>query len=113
MIAIGVLTLVLFLGSDIMANSSMVIATLMACIPGITIIVLIYRLDKIEKEPVKLLVGLFFAGAIPVVIVAVIGELIMSIPNGLFFSKYPVFYNLFKAFHFLLLIVEFFYLMMS
>ncbi|MCR4791584.1 MAG: PrsW family intramembrane metalloprotease [Lachnospiraceae bacterium] len=53
----------------------------LALIPVIVLLIIIYVNDKKEKEPMGLLIGLFFAGmgtAIPAVIVEVVAELIFD-----------------------------------
>ena len=53
----------------------------LALIPVIGLLIFIYVRDKREKEPMGLLIGLFFAGvgtAIPAIILEVIGELILE-----------------------------------
>ncbi len=54
----------------------------LAVIPVIVLLIIIYVKDKKEKEPIGLLIGLFFAGmstVIPAFIAEVIGELIMNL----------------------------------
>lgn len=60
---------------------------ILAVIPGFMLLVYIYRLDKIEKEPVRLLVGLFASGVlaiIPAIIIELIGDGILGFlfPSG-------------------------------
>ena len=53
----------------------------LALIPVIGLLIFIYVRDKREKEPMGLLIGLFFAGvgtAIPAIILEAIGELILE-----------------------------------
>ncbi len=53
----------------------------LALIPVIGLLLFIYFKDKKEKEPVGLLIGLFFAGlgsVIPAIILEVIGQLILD-----------------------------------
>ena len=61
----------------------------LALIPVIALLVLIYVKDKKDKEPIGLLIGLFFAGmgtVISALILEAIGQLIV----GLIFGYYPV-----------------------
>lgn len=56
--------------------------TALAIIPGAVLLAMVYKLDKIEKEPKKLLVKLFIFGIlsiIPSIIFEMIGEGIMSV----------------------------------
>ncbi len=60
----------------------------LALIPAIVLLVVIYLFDRKDKEPIGLLIGLFFAGAatvISAIILEIIGELVLSI-----FSYFPV-----------------------
>ncbi|MBQ6602972.1 MAG: PrsW family intramembrane metalloprotease [Eubacterium sp.] len=54
---------------------------LLAVVPGVILLVLVYRQDKIEKEPPKLLAKLFILGALTVIsamILELIGTLIVT-----------------------------------
>ncbi len=55
----------------------------LALIPVIVLLIVIFVIDKKEKEPIGLLIGLFFAGA-ATIITAVIGEAIGELILGLF-----------------------------
>lgn len=57
--------------------------TLVALFPAIFLIGYVYKKDRVEKEPVKLLAGLFFFGALTVIPAAVI-ENILDMVLGLF-----------------------------
>ena len=51
-------------------------------IPAIVLIVYVYKLDSIEKEPVSLLIKLFFFGALscfPAMLLESIGEMVLSV----------------------------------
>ena len=61
----------------------------LALIPVIALLVLIYVKDKKDKEPIGLLIGLFFAG-MGTVISALILEAIGQLLVGLIFGYYPV-----------------------
>lgn len=54
----------------------------LALIPVVVLLIIIYFCDKKEKEPIGLLIGLFFAGAatiITAIIIEAIGELILTL----------------------------------
>ena len=73
---------------------------LLAVIPGIILFFVIWKSDKVEKEPGKLLLKLFLFGALTVVSAIVVGKagemvfgfldpgsmLISSLPSGMSFS---------------------------
>ena len=46
----------------------------LAVIPSIVLFVIIWRHDKIEKEPAKLLLVLFFLGALTILSAMIIGQ---------------------------------------
>ena len=47
----------------------------LAIIPGIIIFIMVWRMDKIEKEPAKLLWSLFFLGGLTIISAMIIGQL--------------------------------------
>ena len=70
---------------------------ILAIIPVIALLVFIYKRDMREKEPIGLLIGIFFAGMasiIPAVIVELIGMLIL----GLIFYYEPFIQSILLAF---------------
>lgn len=69
----------------------------LAIIPVIALLIFIYKRDMREKEPIGLLIGIFFAGMasiIPAIIVELIGMLIL----GLIFYYEPFLQAIFLAF---------------
>lgn len=69
----------------------------LALVPVIALLIFIYKKDTREKEPIGLLIGIFFAGMasiIPVVIVEAIGMVVF----GLIFYYEPVLNGIFLAF---------------
>lgn len=73
-----------------------IVLLVLALIPVIALLVFIYFKDKKDKEPIGLLLALFFAGmgtAITAIIAEVIGHLIL----GAVFSESSVMYNLLFA----------------
>ncbi len=85
MVMIVVMTIGLIITSLTMGAGSMTIAMLVCCIQGIVLIVLIYKLDSIEPEPVGLLVKLFLFGAILVPIGAmIVEEILQAVVNFVF-----------------------------
>ena len=73
MVVIAILTVGMLLSAYFVHGGNVALACIIPIIQGITLLVLIYRLDKIEPEPIPLLVGLFFAGglAVPVVVIMI------------------------------------------
>ena len=61
----------------------------LALIPVIALLIFIYVKDKNDKEPIGLLIGLFFAG-LGTVVTALIGEAIGMVIFELLLSDYPV-----------------------
>ena len=58
-----------------------IILLVVAVIPGIVLMALIYRHDRIEKEPIGLLVGLLIAGAfsaVPIIFVELFFDSVLS-----------------------------------
>ncbi len=90
MVMIVFLTLGLIITSFAMGTGSMLFAMLLFCVQGIILIFLIYKQDRIEPEPVSLLVKLFIVGAIPVPIIVMLIETAINAlvssasDNGLF-----------------------------
>lgn len=70
-----VLLTVIFIAFGIMELGSGPVSIAVATIPGIILMVLIYRLDQIEPEPVSLLVQLFLGGAVLGIVMATVLEL--------------------------------------
>ena len=68
----------------------------LALIPVIGLLLFIYFKDRKEKEPIGLLVGLFFAG-MATVVTAIIGETVGDLALGAVFSKESVMYQIISA----------------
>lgn len=98
MVLIVFLTLTFFVSSWFMNGSSLLIATIFPMIQGIILLTLIYKLDKIEPEPIGLLVTLFVAGGIFVVIAAIIMELALEFVIGLMVPQGTVLFAILNAF---------------
>ena len=95
-IMIVVLTLGLFFGGAGAGNMS--IAAAVSCIPGIVLIFLIYKLDRIEAEPVGLLVKLFLFGGLLLPVVAIIVEMAVGAVISLITYEGSVLYCFLEAF---------------
>ena len=61
-----------------------VLATL---VPSLIAIAILWWLDRYEKEPLWLLSIIFFWGAIPTVIMALVAQIVLDIPVSLIFGK--------------------------
>jgi protease PrsW len=59
------------------------LSVLATAVPTAGYVYLVWWLDRYEKEPRWLLAGAFLWGAVPAVVVALIGELIAGVPSGL------------------------------
>ncbi len=75
-------------------TASITLAMLVSGIPGIILLILIYKLDSIEPEPVPLLVKLFLCGGFLVPIFAVAAGLTIGALNSLVFGSFPLIYVL-------------------
>ncbi|WP_051656412.1 PrsW family glutamic-type intramembrane protease [Butyrivibrio sp. AE3004] len=98
MVMIVLLTLGLLLTSFTMGAGSMVFAMGISCIQGIVLIFLIYRLDRIEPEPVSLLVKLFLLGALLLPIAAMIIESVFEIAVNVVSSEGTILHSILDAF---------------
>ena len=95
-IMIVVLTIGLFFGSAGAGNMS--IAAAVSCVPGIVLIFLIYKLDKIEAEPVGLLVKLFLFGGLLLPVIAIIAEMAIGAVISLITYEGSLLYCFLEAF---------------
>ncbi len=98
LVMIVFLTLGLLFTSFTMGAGSMTFAMLISCAQGIVLIVLIYRLDSIEPEPVNLLVKLFCLGAFLLPIVAMAVETAIQFVVNFIFSPGTELNNIATAF---------------
>ncbi len=97
-----ILIIVLTLGFTINAwfteSTSMTLGLAASCVPGIVLIFLIFRMDRIEPEPVSLLVKCFFGGAILAVVGSMNIELLLEYAVSALFVPGTVMYCLVEAF---------------
>lgn len=98
MIFIAVLTLGFVITSFFAEEAEMDLALIVSCVPGIVLLFLIYRMDRIEPEPLELLVKLFFGGALIATIVASIIEVALDSVISAFFGWTPIIYCFLQAF---------------
>ena len=78
-------------------SGNTILLTVLALLPAAGLMFYIYKMDRVEKEPIGLLIGLFFIG-VGSTIPAIILEMLMhSSLNALFFGSFtsgtPIFYN--------------------
>ncbi|WP_029200545.1 PrsW family glutamic-type intramembrane protease [Oribacterium sp. NK2B42] len=93
-----VLTMGFLISSFIFEDGDADLAMILSCLPGIVLIFLIYKMDRIEPEPVGLMLKLFFAGAcIATLVSGLIESFIGMIIDFLFFWD-PVVYCFMEAF---------------
>ena len=93
-----VLTIGFLISSFIFEDGDADLAMILSCLPGIVLIFLIYKMDRIEPEPVGLMLKLFFAGAcIATLVSGLIESFIGMIIDFLFFWD-PVVYCFMEAF---------------
>ena len=98
MLLIAVLTLGFIISSFFAQEAEMDLALIVSCVPGIVLLFLIYRLDRIESEPPGLLAKLFFGGALIATIVASMIEVAMDTVISTLFGWYPIIYCFLEAF---------------
>lgn len=98
MILIAVLTLGFFLSSMFTEGAEMEIALIVSCVPGIVLLFLIYRLDRIEPEPMGLLIKLFFGGAVISTIASAIIESVLEVVIAFAFGWNTILYCFAAAF---------------
>lgn len=98
MILVAVLTLGFVITSFFAEEAEMDLALIVSCVPGIVLMFLIYRMDRIEPEPLDLLVKLFFGGALIATIAACLIEVAVDVVISTLFGWAPVIYCLLKAF---------------
>ncbi|ETP73273.1 putative membrane protein [Lachnospiraceae bacterium JC7] len=98
MFLIAVLTLGFFMASMFTAEAEMEIALIVSCVPGVVLLFLIYRLDRIEPEPLGLLLKLFFGGAIISTISAALIESVLEGIITVLFGWHPILYCFAAAF---------------
>ncbi len=88
-------------------DTGMSIATFVGCIPSMVLLVLIYKADSIESEPIGLLIKLFFAGGIISGIMAVAGEIVLEGALDLFVAEDTLLYLVIDNFLCVALVEEF------
>ena len=82
------------------------IALAMSTIPGIVLMILIYRLDRIEPEPVGLLVKLFLCGGTISIVLAVAVSMLLQVFLGYILEPGTFLYVLIDAFFVTALVEE-------
>ena len=70
-----------------MGNSSILMAFL-ALLPAVVLLFYIYKKDRAEKEPIGLLIGLFFLGVVSIIPAMILEVFMQSMLNGLFFGRF-------------------------
>ena len=98
MILIVILTFGLFISSFFFGRGNMTAAMLLASVPGFVLLFLIYRMDRIEPEPLPLLIKLFLCGGILVPFWVMIAEELLGMMVTAWFGRYPVIYSVVEAF---------------
>lgn len=69
----------------------LIVLSFLALLPGIVIMVKVYRMDKIEKEPAGLLLLLFICGIVSILPVVIAEMIVGGIINALFTGKLAIF----------------------
>ena len=62
-------------------------------LPAVLLLVYIFHKDRIEKEPIGLLIGLFFLGVVAVIPTMIAEALLSLVNNAIFFGHYTVKYD--------------------
>jgi len=74
---------------SLLARLLMFILSILACvIPTAVYVLLIWRLDRYEKEPLKLVIASFLWGALPAILIAIIASLIVDAPLAALSGSY-------------------------
>ena len=76
----------LLIGAFTEFESGMLTASIVGIVPSIILLVFVYRLDKMEKEPFKLLLKLFFGGGIISLILALLAEIVLAYGLNMIFG---------------------------
>lgn len=97
-IVIVVLTLGFSIAALFTDSDRMDLAIAISCIPGIVLIFLIYRLDRIEPEPIPLLIKLLVGGGFLATLASVIIELIIGAVIDSIFYPGTILYCFLEAF---------------
>ena len=97
-ILIIVLTFGFIISSLFMENGSMDVAMAVSCLPGIILLFLIYKMDRIEPEPKGLMIKLFLAGGFIATTAAVIIETIVESVLGILIYDNGILYCFAQAF---------------
>ena len=98
MILIVILTIGLFTSSIFAGAGSMTIAMLFSSVCGLVLLFLVCKMDRIEPEPLPLLIKLFLCGAILVPFWVMIVEEILDSFIFALFGDIPVIYSVLEAF---------------
>ena len=51
----------------------------LACLPGIIFLIFIYKVDRFNKEPIKLLIGLFLMGIVAIIPAILLEQLFVNL----------------------------------
>ena len=97
-IMIVLMTIGLFISSMFAGSGSMAMALLLSAIAGLVLLVFVYKTDRVEPEPLPLLIKLFLCGAILVPFWVSIVEGLLGYVIALVFGDYPVIYSVMEAF---------------
>ena len=79
---------------------------ILALLPAVYLIIFVYRHDKVEKEPISLLLKLLFFGALSIVPTVIVGT-ILELLLGIFISADNGLYNLIYMFIVVALVEEY------
>ena len=83
----------LFMNGEIIMLSSTELFMAIGLLPAGLLLFYIYKMDRIEKEPKGLLVGLFFLGVGATIPTMIVEMLLSTVNNGLFFGQYNTQYE--------------------
>ena len=97
-IVIIVLTLGFSIAALFTESDRMDLALAISCIPGIVLLFLIYRMDRIEPEPLPLMLKLFLGGGFLATLSAIIIEFIIGGMIDLIFEPDTIIYCFLEAF---------------
>ena len=93
-----VLTMGFLISAFIFEDGDANLAVMLSCVPGIILMFLIYRMDRIEPEPVGLILKLFLVGAFIATFLAGTIESFLGMFIDFLFSWDPIVYSFMEAF---------------
>ncbi len=96
-IVVTTLCMIIYSMINMETEASTRFALCFSCVPAVILLVLIYRLDRIEQEPIGLMIRLFLLGVLSTALALII-ELVISFIFDLFIPSDTLLYQILNAF---------------